>query len=125
MVNELTIAVDAMGGEGSPKKVIDGIIHHSKKKNNVFYKIFGDKETLNRFVSNNLNKNNYEIIHSQDIVEDKDTPLAAAKRGKNTSMWMAIDSVKNKKSDKILALLESDAVFQSSIWSKIKWNILR
>ena len=32
MVNELTIAVDAMGGEGSPKKVIDGIIHHSKKK---------------------------------------------------------------------------------------------
>ena len=24
----IIIAVDAMGGDGSPKKVIDGIIHH-------------------------------------------------------------------------------------------------
>ena len=27
----IRIAVDAMGGEGSPKKVIDGIIHNYKK----------------------------------------------------------------------------------------------
>ena len=26
----IKIAVDAMGGDGSPKKVIDGIIHHLK-----------------------------------------------------------------------------------------------
>ena len=26
----IKIAVDAMGGDGSPKKVIDGIIHHKK-----------------------------------------------------------------------------------------------
>ena len=38
----ITIAVDAMGGDGSPKKVIDGIAHHFSKNNNTYYKIFGD-----------------------------------------------------------------------------------
>ena len=31
MSNVVKIAVDAMGGDGSPKKVIDGIIHHYKE----------------------------------------------------------------------------------------------
>ena len=35
-MSELTkIAVDAMGGDGSPKKVVDGIIHnHNYSQNN-------------------------------------------------------------------------------------------
>ena len=33
MSDLIKIAVDAMGGDGSPKKIIDGIIHnHSKIK---------------------------------------------------------------------------------------------
>jgi len=31
MSNTIKIAIDAMGGDGSPKKVIDGIINHYKK----------------------------------------------------------------------------------------------
>ena len=46
MENILKIAVDAMGGEGSPKKIIDGIIHHNKKNKNIFYNIFGDEKKL-------------------------------------------------------------------------------
>ena len=30
MSDLIKIAVDAMGGDGSPKKVIDGIIHNKK-----------------------------------------------------------------------------------------------
>ena len=94
MSNIIKIAVDAMGGDGSPKKIIDGIIHHYKKNNNTFYKIFGDQEKISKFISSSLNKDAFEIIHTNETVEGTDTPLAAAKRGKNTSMWMAIDSVK-------------------------------
>ena len=38
----IKIAVDAMGGDNSPSKIINGIVLHSKKSKNVFYKIFGD-----------------------------------------------------------------------------------
>ena len=46
MSDLIKIAVDAMGGDNSPKKVIDGIVlnHQSNKK--IFYKIFGDKNKI-------------------------------------------------------------------------------
>ena len=64
MSNIIKIAVDAMGGDGSPKKIIDGIIHHYKKNNNTFYKIFGDQEKISKFISSSLNKDAFEIIHT-------------------------------------------------------------
>ena len=39
MSNLVKIAVDAMGGDNSPKKIIDGIIHNHKKNEKTFYKI--------------------------------------------------------------------------------------
>ena len=43
MSEMIKIAVDAMGGDNSPKKIIDGIIHNHQYDKNNFYKIFGDK----------------------------------------------------------------------------------
>ena len=45
MSDLIKIAVDAMGGDGSPKKIIDGIILNSKSNKNVFYKIFIDDDS--------------------------------------------------------------------------------
>ena len=39
----IKIAVDAMGGDNSPEKIIDGIVHHHKSNKDVYYKIFGDE----------------------------------------------------------------------------------
>ena len=36
MSNKITIAVDAMGGDNSPYKVINGINHHFQTSKNVF-----------------------------------------------------------------------------------------
>ena len=103
MNKTIKIAVDAMGGDSSPKKVIDGIVHHYQNNKNSYYIIFGNKEAIENCIPKNLNKNAYEIINTNDVVEDTDTPLGAAKRGKNTSMWLAIDSVKNKKADVVIS----------------------
>tara|TARA_B100002019_G_C21225070_1_gene576927 strand:+ start:401 stop:1405 length:1005 start_codon:yes stop_codon:yes gene_type:complete len=103
MSKVIRIAVDAMGGDGSPKKIIDGIIDHHSKSTNIFYQIFGDKEKIEKNISSKLNKNSYEIIHTNNIVKGSDTPLEAAKRGKDTSMWLSIESVKNKKADVVIS----------------------
>ena len=93
----IKIAVDAMGGDGSPKKTIDGIIHNHKTNKENFFKIFGDKEKIEHHIANKVNKNSYEIISTNSVVKSTDSPLEAAKRGKNSSMWLAIESVKKKK----------------------------
>ena len=46
-----------------------------------------------------IDKEFFEIIHTTDLVKSTDSPLEGAKRGKNTSMWLAIESVKKKEAD--------------------------
>jgi glycerol-3-phosphate acyltransferase PlsX len=99
----IKIAVDAMGGDNSPKKIIDGINHHYKNNANTFYKIFGDKEKIQNYINDQLPSSSFEIIHTKDTVKGTDSPLEGAKRGKNTSMWLAIQSVKEKKSDIVIS----------------------
>ena len=103
MSDLINIAIDAMGGDNAPKKIIDGIIlnHKSNKKN--FFKIFGNENEISKFIINKIDKKYYEIIHTDDFVKSTDSPLEAAKRGKNTSMWLSIESVKKKESDIVIS----------------------
>ena len=99
----IKIAVDAMGGDNSPKKVIDGIIFNHQSNKDIFFKIFGDEEKILPLIQKKISKNFYEIIHTKNVVKSTDSPLEGAKRGKDTSMWLAINSVKNKEADIVVS----------------------
>ena len=104
MTESVKIAVDAMGGDNSPRKIIEGILHnHNSKNKDNFYKIFGDKEKISNFINNKIDRKFYEIIHTKESVKSTDTPLEAAKRGKNTSMWLAVESVKKRETDIVIS----------------------
>ena len=57
MSDMIKIAVDAMGGDGSPKKIIDGIIHNHKKNKDIFFKIFGEKNKIEEIIDKKIDKN--------------------------------------------------------------------
>ena len=103
MSDLIKIAVDAMGGDGSPKKIIDGIILNNKSNKNVFYKIFGDQNQISELIKNKIDSKFYEVIHTDKVIKSTDSPLEGAKRGKETSMWLAIQSVKEKQADIVIS----------------------
>ena len=103
MSNLIKIAVDAMGGDGSPKKIVDGIIHNHKSHHENYFKIFGTENEINKYIDNKIDKNFYEIVDTKNVVKSTDSPLEAAKRGKDTSMWLSIESVKKKESDIVIS----------------------
>jgi len=103
MSDMIKIAVDAMGGDGSPKKIIDGIILNHKLNKNNFFKIFGDKNKVYPIINGKIPENFFEVIHTQNKIESTDSPLEGAKRGKDTSMWLAVESVKNKDTDIVIS----------------------
>ena len=96
MEKKITIAMDAMGGDNSPNKIIEGLSLFLKKNiqnDDFLINLHGDKKKieieLNKFsISNKLIK----IIHSSTEVSDDETPLTALKNSKNTSMWNCINS---------------------------------
>ena len=110
MTKILNIAVDAMGGEGSPKKAIDGIMHHSKSTKNINYNIFGNEKEIIELIKD-LNGNSFKIFDTKEKILDTDSPLSAARKGKNSSMWKAIESVKSKESDIIISAGNTGALF--------------
>ena len=111
MFQKIRVAVDAMGGDNSPKKIIDGVIHNSKNNTNVIYNIFGDKVLIERFLPNNYNKNIFLVTNTKNKILDTDSPLTAAKKGKDTSMWMTIQSLKNNESDIAISAGNTGALF--------------
>ena len=100
MNNKVKIAVDAMGGENAPRKIIKGInISLKKNRENYFY-LFGNKDLINEEINNDkLLRANSEIIDTKNVISDNESPLAAAKKGKESSMWKAIEFMKNKNAD--------------------------
>ena len=96
MDNKIIIAIDAMGGENSPVKNIEGVslyFRKNKKKKDFFFNIYGDE----KLIKDELNKHDlpddiYKIFHSSTVVSDEETPLAAIKNSKDSSMWNSINS---------------------------------
>ncbi len=110
-MNKIKIAVDAMGGDNSPKKVIDGIFHNLKENDDTFYNIFGDQDIINDFMPKSFNKDFIKITNTKKKILDTDSPLSAAKKGKETSMWLAIESLKNKEADVAISAGNTGALF--------------
>ena len=112
MTKPITIAVDAMGGENSPHKTIEGISLHSKVSPNIFYNIYGDEKLISTLITKyNLNNDKLKIINTDNKIEDTDTALGAAKKGKDTSLWLAIESLKNNQSDCVVSAGNTGALF--------------
>jgi len=100
MSKQVKIAIDAMGGENSPNKIIDGIKIALSKDKNIFFNLYGEKNKIENEICKikNLNQH-FKIIDTKDVISDDESPLSAAKRGKDSSMWKAIESQKMGTSD--------------------------
>ena len=103
MKKKITIAVDAMGGENAPFKTIGGInefIKRNKSLDDFLIKIYGDVEKIKSELDKyNIEQKFFQIIHSEGVVSDNETPLTAIKNSKNTSMWNCVSSQLDAESD--------------------------
>ena len=111
MQGKIKIAVDAMGGENAPKKVIEGILDNQKQNKDVIYNIFGDKNKIQELLPSKYNQDTFNIFHTTNQILDTDSPLSAAKKGKDSSMWLTIQSLKNNESDVAISAGNTGALF--------------
>ena len=97
---QIEIAIDAMGGEDSPYKVLKGVEIFLQKEKNTKIIFFGDEVTINQNINkHNLNLFNYEIINTQDIISDEDSVNTILRSKKNSSIYKGLEfSKKNQNS---------------------------
>ena len=103
MSKKISIAIDAMGGDNSPDKTIHGIkLFLDKYKNNTDFilNIFGREQDIKlKLKKYKINLDSINVINSESIVSDEETPMTAVKNSRNTSMWNCIQHQLDGKSD--------------------------
>ena len=103
MSKKITIAIDAMGGDNSPDKTVEGVSIFLKKNNlndDFYINLYGDKKILEGKIKEyGISSKKINLIDSPSVVSDKETPLTAIKNSKNTSMWNCIQSQVTGQSD--------------------------
>ncbi|MBT4996656.1 MAG: phosphate acyltransferase, partial [Hellea sp.] len=84
---DLTISIDAMGGDNAPEIVIKGVeyyLRHEGKNRNVRFLLHGDKGILSRLLKKaQLTRNCSDIIHTEKLIEMDAKPSQALRRGKD------------------------------------------
>ena len=103
MTKIISIAIDAMGGDDSPDKIIKGIkifLDINKSKNDFRLNIFGREDQIkNHLKKYDINSDLIKIFDTKNFVSDNEKPLTAVKNSKNTSMWNCIQHQLEGKSD--------------------------
>ncbi len=93
-MKNVTIAIDAMGGENAPKKTIEGLgifLEKNKNKNDFKIHLHGDENILIKEILKIKPKQDIiKIIHTVRTVSDEESPMTAVKNSKNTSMWNSV-----------------------------------
>lgn len=100
---KITISLDCAGGDNCPSAMVGGMVEFLKhnKEGNIDFLLFGDSEAINKELKKykKINSKYYQIIHTDKKISSEDKPSSALRKGKGSSMWLAIESVKQKVSN--------------------------
>ncbi len=107
MLEKVKISIDVMGGDNSPDKTLEGInlfIERNQNINDYVFYLFGDETIINQKLNNfKYIKNNYKIFDTKIVVTDDLSAISSIKKGKDSSMWKAIQSQIDLTSDVTLS----------------------
>lgn len=89
------ISVDAMGGDKGPTAVVAGLELSARKNPDIGFILHGPEAELRPLVDRQNLGARCEIRDAPEVVRMDDKPSQVLRSGQNTSMWSAIEAVKN------------------------------
>jgi len=96
MAKPRTIALDAMGGDHGPGVVIPGAALSLERHPELSFVFFGDEAQIAPLLdANTVLAARARVVHTAQVVAMHDKPSQALRRGKGSSMWLALDAVRN------------------------------
>lgn len=114
---EIVISLDCFGGDNSPLSVIEGmVIYLLKNKNeNIKFLLCGDEYKIKQELKKYKNfESYYTIIHTDKKVDSNEKPSIAIRKGKDSSMGVAIECVKNNEADAVISAGNTGALMALS-----------
>jgi phosphate acyltransferase len=96
MASPKTIALDAMGGDHGPEVIVPGAALAVARHPGLSIILFGDQARIEAALATEpALAGRARVVHTATAIGMDDKPSQAIRRAKGTSMWLAIDAVRN------------------------------
>ncbi len=100
----IKIAVDAMGGDNAPSEIVLGAVEAANSMSANIILVGRTQEIKNIFKNKSITiPENLTIYHADEVIEMGESPAAAVRRKKNSSILLAHKLVKEGKADGVVS----------------------
>lgn len=94
-MSDLTLSIDAMGGDSAPEVVLDGLKLFSARNQDVRFLLHGRRSELEESLASRGLTDICEICDQPEVVSMNAKPSSALRKAKGTSMWSTVEAVKD------------------------------
>ncbi len=117
MGHGITLSIDAMGGDHAPDSVIDGIARRAKQDPDIRFLLHGDTDAIEkRLAKRRVLDGRFEIRHSDDVIEMDAKPSVAVRRGRQSSLWRALESVRDGEASAMVSAGNTGAMMAMALF---------
>ncbi len=95
LAGKIVISVDAMGGDEGPAAIVGGLAISAHKNSDIGFILHGREPELAPLVAKRQLTDRCVIRHADDVVTMNEKPSTVMRQGQGSSMWSAIESVRN------------------------------
>jgi phosphate acyltransferase len=100
MARPRTISLDAMGGDRGPEVVVPGAALALERHPNVHFLLVGNRARIEPILEQHPPvAGRSRIVHTETAIGMEDKPSQAVRRGRGTSMWLALEAVQKGEAD--------------------------
>lgn len=92
-----------MGGDQGPEPLVRGAALALKGETPFRPVFFGDKTAISEIIASEPGLADASVVHTDNVVSMTDKPSHVIRRGRDTSMWTAVEAVANQKADAIVS----------------------
>jgi len=112
----IVISVDAMGGDRGPAAVVAGLAKSARKNPEIGFILHGDEAVLTPLVARYGDlAGRIEVRHAAEVVSMADKPAQVLRTGKGTSMWSAIEAVRDHEAEVVVSCGNTGALMVLSM----------
>ena len=116
------LSIDAMGGDAAPRVVLDGLEIFARQRRDFTFLVHGRADEITAGIDSRGLSERCKIMHHDEVIAMSEKPSAAVRRAKGTSMWGAVQAVKQGEAGAAVSAGNTGALMALSMLSLRKMD---
>ncbi len=107
----IKIAIDAMGGDNAPEKIVQGAIDSLALRENIHIVLVGKEDAVNAELSKyQYDRSRVSVVNATEVIETGEPPVAAIREKKDSSLVVAQKLVRDGEADAFISSGSTGAI---------------